>query len=126
MRRTPSGLRTEGANAEGWERIPASDVLSWRRELDASWTPVHVVVAAVALLFGRNQPARVVEFVGADAEIQGRAEPPAAMRYRTSPAQSQLLKLAMVQAETWRGSMAPVLSKRLLVPGGAAVESALP
>ncbi|NWF72469.1 MAG: hypothetical protein HXY51_05380 [Nitrospirae bacterium] len=74
----------------------------------------------------RQQPARVVEFVEADAGIQGRAEPPVAVRYRTSPAQSQLLNLAMVQAESRRGSMAPALSKRLLVPGGAAVESALP
>jgi len=81
---------------------------------------------AAALSFVRKQPARAVELVEADAKIQGRAAPPVAARYRTSPARSKLLKLAMVQAEGWRGSEAPALSKRLLVPGGAVVESALP
>ncbi|MGH7181008.1 MAG: hypothetical protein ACREJN_03410 [Nitrospiraceae bacterium] len=55
----------------------------------------------MALLFVRPQPAQVVELVQADAGIQERAEPLVAARYRTSPARSKLLKLAMVQTESW-------------------------
>ncbi|MGH7147479.1 MAG: hypothetical protein ACREIJ_06205 [Nitrospiraceae bacterium] len=71
-------------------------------------------------------PARVLEFVAADAGAPGRAEPPVVVRYWTSPARSELVKSLMVQAETWMGSEAPALPKRLRAPMGAEVESALP
>ena len=71
-------------------------------------------------------PAQVVEFVVAEAGVPGRAEPPVAVEYWTSPSRSGLVKSAMVRAEPWMGSEAPALPKRLRVPRGAVVESALP
>ena len=71
-------------------------------------------------------PARVLECVVADAGVPGRAEPPVAVEYWTSPARSGLVKPVMVLAETWMGSETPALPKRLRVPRGTEVESALP
>jgi len=48
--------------------------------LDAWWTPVHVVAAAVDLSYMRMQPARLVELGAAYAEGLGRAEAMVAVR----------------------------------------------
>ena len=118
-------MRNAVATAEGWEAVPASGALVWRRELDACWAPVQVVVAAVACWPGPKRPARVVEMVVVDAGAPGRAEPPVAVEYRISPSRSGLVKSAMVQAETRMGSEAPALPKRLRAPEGAEAELAL-
>ena len=75
---------------------------------------------------GTKPPAQVLECVVADAGASGRAEPPVAVEYWTSPAGSRLVKPVMILAETWMGSETPALPKRLRVPRGTEVESALP
>jgi hypothetical protein len=78
-RRSRSALREGAATAEGWEAVPASGAVGWRRELEARWVPVHVVVAAMACWYVTKPPAWSVEFVVAGAGVPGRAEPPVAV-----------------------------------------------
>lgn len=70
-------------------------------------------------------PVRDVAFVVADAGVLGRAEPSVAVGHTRSPSRSWLVKSAMVLAETWTGSEAPTPLKRLMVLGGAEVDSVL-
>src|SRR5580765_4402068 len=123
-----SALRERAATAEGLEAVPAPGALARRKELDACWAPVHVVVAAVACWHGMESPAQAVEFVVAGAP--GRAEPPVAVGYTTSRSWSGLVKSAMARAETraeiWMGSEeAPPLLERLKEPRGAGIDSVL-
>ena len=75
------------------------------------------MTAAVDLLFVMKRHARPGELVKAYAWIKARAEPPGATGYR---------RLAMIQAEGWRGLEAPALLERLFLPDWTVVESVLP
>lgn len=70
-------------------------------------------------------PARAAHFGVADAGVPGRAEPPVAVAYTTSPSRSGLVKSVLVRAKTWMGSEAPTLLSGLKAPGGAEVDSVL-
>ena len=111
---------------EGLEAVPAPapGALARRMELDACWTPVHVVVAAVACWHGMESPAQAVECVVAGGP--GRAEPPVAVGYTISRSGSGPVKSAMARAEIWMGAEeASPLLERLKEPRGAGVDSVL-
>lgn len=80
----------------------------------------------MACCHGTKPPARAVQFGVADAGVPGRAEPPVAVAYVTSPSWSGLVKSVLARAETWMGSKeAPLLLMQLKAPGGAEVDSVL-
>ena len=99
VRRSRSASRKEAADAEGREALPVSWALGWRKELNACWAPVQIVMAAMDVRHEINLPAQAVPLVVAAAEALERHALPGAEGTAALPSQSGLMKSVMAQAE---------------------------
>ena len=122
-RRSRSTSRKAAADAEGWEMLPVSWAVGWRKKLAARWTPVQVVLAAVASRHGIPLPAQSVPLVLAAAGAPEHPDLPVAAGYAALPLQSGLMKSMMAQAELSMGSRAQPAAKKLREPVGAEMDS---
>lgn len=96
-----SGAKRRNQSASTEEALPVSLAVGWRKELNARWAPVQVVVSAEALRHGIYLFAQSVAIVMAvtGAGTPEQLELPVAVGHAALPSQSGLMKSVMAQAE---------------------------